>query len=176
MSTHPTDGPIHEWFSLSYSNHLVLPRTLLQSMPIEFQERMVACLTELHAAFEHVPQAEVYEVHAATEHIISEMGSDLLEEAGITEDWYDEPVPEDLSPFDLAEWKAEHEKGEPTYYDRDGNEVDPHSRVLLPAPDPVPHYNRGRTYIQPRSAGPDPCSGCRYATCASCRVAAPSDL
>ena len=149
-SSHPTNGPVHEWFSLSYCNYLVLPRTFLQSMSIEFQERMVACLTELQAAFEHVPQPEVYDVKAATEHIVGEMGHDLLEEAGITEDWYDESIPEDLSPFDLAEWRAEHEKDEPTYYDRDGNELDPHSRVLLPAVDPVPHYDRGRTYIEPR--------------------------
>ena len=152
MTNTATDGPIHEWFSLSYSNYLVLPRTLLQSMPIEWQERMVACLTELQDAFEHLPQPEAYRVEAATEHIVHEMGFDLLEEAGIEEHWYDEAIPEDLSPFDLAEWKAEHEKPEPTYFDRDGNEVDPHSRVLLPAVDPVPHYNRGRTYIEPRTA------------------------
>ena len=149
-STHPTDGPIHEWFSLSYANYAVLHRTLMQSMPTEWQERMVACLTELQDAFEHVPQAEVYDVHAATEHIVNEMNHDLLEEAGIEADWYDEPVPEDLGPFDLAEWRAEHEKDAPTYYDRDGQELDPHERVLLPATDPVPHYNRGRTYIEPR--------------------------
>ncbi|MFF9118328.1 hypothetical protein ACF09Y_22460 [Streptomyces massasporeus] len=152
MSTHPTDGPIHEWFSLSYCNYQVLHRTLMQSMPIDWQERMVACLEELAAAYQHVEQPECFDVKAATEHIVNEMGHDLLEEAGIEADWYDEPVPEDLGPFDLAEWRAEHEKDAPTYYDRDGNELDPHQRVLLPATDPVPHYNRGRTYIAPAAA------------------------
>lgn len=147
---HPTDGPIHEWFSLSYCNYQVLPRTLMQSMPIEWQDRMVACLDELVAAYAHIPQAEAYEVHAATEHIVNEMGFDLLEEAGIEEDWYGEPVPEDLSPFDLSDWRAEHERAEPTY-SRDGVELDPHERILLPADDPVPHYNRGRTYIPPQT-------------------------
>jgi hypothetical protein len=151
---HPTNGPIHEWFSLSYTNYVVIHRTFLQSMPIEFQERMVACLEELSAAFEHIDQPEAFKVEAATECIVNEMGFDLLEEAGITEDWYDEPVPEDLSPFDLAEWRAEHEKAAPTYYDRDGNELDGHERVMLPAADPVPHYNRGRTYIEPRPTTP----------------------
>ncbi|MFF8910584.1 hypothetical protein [Streptomyces olivaceoviridis] len=154
MSQHPTDGPIHEWFSLSYSNYQVLHRSLMQSMPLDWQQRMVACLNELRDAFEHIEQPEAFKVEAATEHIVNEMTEAQLEEAGIEDHWYDEPVPEDLSPFDLAEWKAEHEKPEPTYYDRDGNEVDPHSRVLLPAADPVPHYNRGRTYIEPRTPQP----------------------
>ncbi|MEU5596626.1 hypothetical protein [Streptomyces sp. NPDC020298] len=140
---------IHTHFGLSYANYLVLPRTLLQSMPDAWQTKFVALLDEMREAFDHVPQAEAYRVEAATEHIVSEMSHDLLEEAGIEENWYDEAVPEDLSPFDLAEWRAEHEMDAPTYYDRDGNEVDPHSRVLLPVPDPVPHYDRGRARIEP---------------------------
>ncbi|NJA56694.1 hypothetical protein [Streptomyces sp. NEAU-H3] len=91
------DGPVHEWFSLSYSNYLVLHRTLMQSMPLAWQERMIACLDELNAAFEHVPQAKAYKVEAAVEE-------------------------EDFSVEEVT---------------------------LVPVPDPVPHYNRGRTYIQP---------------------------
>lgn len=34
-----TNGPIHGFFGLSYSNYLVLPRTLMQSMPVAWQER-----------------------------------------------------------------------------------------------------------------------------------------
>lgn len=146
----PTDGPVHEWFGLSYSNYAVLPRTLMQSMPVEWQERMVACLEELHDAFEHLDQPEAYRVEAATEHIVGKMTDAQLEEARITEDWYGgQTPPEGLSEDDLAEWRAEHEKAAPTYYDADGNEIDQHFRVLLPAPDPIPHYNRGRTYIEP---------------------------
>lgn len=144
---------IHRHFGLSYANYLVLPRTLLQSMPDEWQARFVDLLKTLEEAFEHVPQAEAYKVEAATEHIVNEMGHDLLEEAGITQDWYDEPVPEDLGPSDLNEWRAEHEKDAPTYYDRDGREMDPHERVLMPAADPVPHYNRGRARVEPRVDG-----------------------
>lgn len=144
---------IHLHFSLSYANYLVLPRTLLQSMPDAWQARFVALVDELGEAFQHVPQAEAYKVEAATEHIVSEMTPVQLDEAGITEDEYDEPVPEDLSPFDLAEWREEHAKPESTYYDRDGDEVDRHSRVLIPCEDPVPHYNRGRTRVEPRVGG-----------------------
>ena len=58
---------IHEYFGLTYASYLVLPRTLLQSMPDGWQERFVAMLEEMDAAFDHVPQADVYEVKAAVE-------------------------------------------------------------------------------------------------------------
>jgi len=45
--------PIHNWFGLTYSNYLVLPRTALQSMPREWQRRFVDCLEELDAALGH---------------------------------------------------------------------------------------------------------------------------
>jgi hypothetical protein len=147
-----TNGPIHQWFSLSYSNYLVLPRTLLQSMPAEFQERMVACLEELYGAFSHIPQAEVYDVHAATEHIVREMTEAELKRAGIDADWYGgETPPKELDAQGLAEWRAQYETDGPEYH-RDGRELDPDERVLLPATDPVPHYNRGRTYIAPKKS------------------------
>lgn len=44
------DGPVHTWFELTYANYLVLHRTVLQSMPGEWQERFVACLMELQDA------------------------------------------------------------------------------------------------------------------------------
>jgi hypothetical protein len=47
--------PIHEWFELSYANYLVLPRSLLQSMPVEWQERMVSLLNEMDRAFQLPP-------------------------------------------------------------------------------------------------------------------------
>ncbi|MFB7285472.1 hypothetical protein [Actinacidiphila glaucinigra] len=152
-AVHPTDGPIHEWFSLSYANYLALPRTLLQSMPIEWQQRMVACLNEMEAAFAHVPQAEAYNVEAVTVHIVNEMASDEQDRAGITEDWYrGETPPDGITDAELAEWRAKHEDPDGPTYHHDGQELDPHERVLLPAADPIPHYNRGRTYIEPRLA------------------------
>jgi hypothetical protein len=38
---------IHRFFGLSYANYLVLPRTILQSMPDEWQARFVAMLQEV---------------------------------------------------------------------------------------------------------------------------------
>lgn len=42
---------IHDWFGLTYSSYLVLHRSLLQSMPDEWQERFVAMLEEFDEAF-----------------------------------------------------------------------------------------------------------------------------
>lgn len=42
-----SDEPIHEFFGLSYAQFLVLSRTALQSMPLEWQKRFVTCLLEL---------------------------------------------------------------------------------------------------------------------------------
>lgn len=41
--------PIHVWFNLTYASYLVLPRSILQSMPLEWQRRFVKCLRELDA-------------------------------------------------------------------------------------------------------------------------------
>lgn len=55
---------VHGWFGLSYANYLVLPRTLLQSMPQEWQDRFVTCLEQVADAYHHVPQADSYRVTA----------------------------------------------------------------------------------------------------------------
>lgn len=41
------EEPIHEWFGLSYSNYLVLPRSILQSMPIDWQKKFIEITDEL---------------------------------------------------------------------------------------------------------------------------------
>ena len=43
--------PFHDWFGLTYSAYLVLPRSLLEALPVELQERMVAIIDE---ASEHI--------------------------------------------------------------------------------------------------------------------------
>jgi hypothetical protein len=146
---------IHKHFGLSYSNYLVLPRTLLQSMPDEWQTKFVGLLKEMDEAFEHVPQAEAYKVEAAAEYIVNEMTDAQLAEAGIESDWYGgETPPKELSEAELDEWRAQYKQEAPEYYRiGDGDEVDPHSRVLLPVPDPVPYYNRGRTHVEPQPPG-----------------------
>ena len=47
---------IHAWFGLSYNPYLVVPRALLQSMPIEWQRKLVDLLGEL----EQAPQSSAW--------------------------------------------------------------------------------------------------------------------
>lgn len=49
VSTH---GPIHEFFELTYASYLVLPRSILQSAPVEWQQRFVGVLNELETMFD----------------------------------------------------------------------------------------------------------------------------
>jgi len=32
--------PLHNWFELTYAQYLTIPRSILQSMPVEWQRRM----------------------------------------------------------------------------------------------------------------------------------------
>ncbi|UQM93900.1 hypothetical protein vBSmQDWS359_62 [Stenotrophomonas phage vB_Sm_QDWS359] len=45
-------GPMWDEFGLSYSSYLVLPRTLLCGMPVEWQEQMVKLLDEARATYD----------------------------------------------------------------------------------------------------------------------------
>jgi hypothetical protein len=131
---------IHTWFGLTYSNYLVVPRTLLQSMPVWWQHQFTALLDDLEAAFAHVPQAPAYQVTAAEEREVSDLTPAELQAAGIS---VSEPERDRTGP---ADWPV------PTWHDtRAGRELQPWERVLLPVNDPVPPYNRGRTRIEPQA-------------------------
>lgn len=52
----PLIEPIDEIFGLSYASYLVLRRVVLQSMPVDWQARFLACMKELEDA---VLQSEV---------------------------------------------------------------------------------------------------------------------
>jgi hypothetical protein len=112
-----TDGPIHHHFGLTYSNYQVLHRTFMQSMPVEWQQRMVTCLDELAAAFRHVEQADAFQVTAAVECYYSDLSDDDMRELGVTRSDTDPSV----------------------FYDRDGTEWEADDRLLVPRPggDPV---------------------------------------
>lgn len=49
------DGPMHEWFELSYASYLTVPRSLIQEMPVEWQERLRRCLEEMEETFTRWP-------------------------------------------------------------------------------------------------------------------------
>lgn len=60
------DPPIHLFFGLSYSNYLVLPRLVLQSMPVGWQEQLIALVEEAAKTY---PEAvdRLYRVHPVDE-------------------------------------------------------------------------------------------------------------
>ena len=49
-------SPVHHWFELSYANYLTVPRSVLQAMPTEWQERFTQCLEEMDAAIDWRPR------------------------------------------------------------------------------------------------------------------------
>ena len=51
---------IHQFFGLSYANYLVLPRSVLQSMPDEWQRRFVKCLEELDETIDWRPKGDAF--------------------------------------------------------------------------------------------------------------------
>lgn len=51
---------IHNWFGLTYANYLTLPRSVLQSMPGEWQERLVQLLRELDETIDWFPEGGKY--------------------------------------------------------------------------------------------------------------------
>lgn len=50
------DRPMDHFFELSYAQYLTIPRIALNSMPVEWQRRMVACLEELDESIDWRPK------------------------------------------------------------------------------------------------------------------------
>lgn len=120
---------VHGYFGLSYANYLVLHRTLLQSMPLEWQQSFVRCLQEYEAAFEHLERPEAFDVTAVRDRYLDELTLDEAERIGYT---------------------VEIEEDETRRYGPDGEDLtDECAHVLWPKPDPIPHYDRGRAHIAP---------------------------
>ena len=59
--------PIHHWFGLTYSSYLVIPRSILQSMPVEWQKRFVECLNEARESFKYLEMDDNYAVQLRSE-------------------------------------------------------------------------------------------------------------
>lgn len=49
------EDPIHSHFGLTYAHWLVLPRVGLQSMPYEWQQKMVKLLEEMQESIDWLP-------------------------------------------------------------------------------------------------------------------------
>lgn len=126
---------IHEWFSLSYANYLVVPRSVLQSMPDEWQARFVECLEEMDKAFGHLDWP-TYDVRALVR------SPDVIEAMIECEDCAGKG--HDAEGEDCPGCGAYGEV--PT---NEGDRYETAEEVGIRT-DPIPHYERGRTRIEPR--------------------------
>lgn len=124
------DGAIHEYFSLSYANYLLLERTLLQSMPLKWQRHFVDLLQVFNEAFNHLQRAPGWKIEPVIWKTPEDFDRKELKKHGLT---------------------AQKTMGKTLYFDADGNEYESwESCVPIPTEDPIPHYNRGRTFIAPQ--------------------------
>lgn len=127
---------IHTWFSLTYANYLVLPRSVLQSMPEEWQHRFTAIMDEAQAAFSHLdwPAYNVRVLKREPEVISPECpeceGEGWLEQGG-------------RECQACPSCKGSGTEGDQRYETAD--EVGYRD-------DPIPHYDRGRTRLEPKGA------------------------
>ncbi len=128
----PGGEPVHEWFGLTYSSYQVLPRVLMQSMPVAWQRQMVGLLEQLRDAFSHLEQAGAYDVQAAIEVEAGELTPAQMKATGVTRE-------------------EDEENDETVYRDAEGDELRYDSRVLVRVAEPLPPYNRGRTRIPTRT-------------------------
>ncbi len=55
-----SNEPIHLWFELSYAQYLTIPRSVLQSMPVEWQRRFVECLEQMDETIDWRPKKGCY--------------------------------------------------------------------------------------------------------------------
>lgn len=54
---------VHTWFNLTYCSYLTLPRSILQAMPEEWQERFIALVSEIEETLEYEGSDATYTVH-----------------------------------------------------------------------------------------------------------------
>lgn len=128
---------IHHFFGLSYCSHLVLPRVLLQSMPDEWQAQFVAVMREYDAAVHGIEQPEIYDVIPGREVEAGCLTEAERRATGVTV----------VQPDEDEDGEYVDPDAETKYYDKDSNEIEDWTRVVVPVADPLPPYNRGRTII-----------------------------
>lgn len=54
------DSPVSFWFELSYAQFLTVPRLVMESMPVEWQQKMAALLQEMDETFDWRPKEGRY--------------------------------------------------------------------------------------------------------------------
>lgn len=61
------DPPLNEYFGLSYAQFITIPRLVVQSMPLEWQNKMKALLEEMDNTFDWRPKEGRYWVKLKNE-------------------------------------------------------------------------------------------------------------
>jgi hypothetical protein len=114
-------------------DHLVVPRSLAQSMPLRWQQVFVGLLADLHDAYGHLTWPD-YKVVASRWEQLADLDEEQLVAVGYHADLGME--------------------GELEYRDAAENVVDDprDHRVLAPVDDPLPPASAGR--VEPRPAAP----------------------
>jgi hypothetical protein len=51
-----TESPVHDLFGLSYAKWLVLPRVIMEQMPVDWQRKIVELLEELDETYDWLPE------------------------------------------------------------------------------------------------------------------------
>jgi hypothetical protein len=115
-------------------DHLVIPRSLAQSMPLRWQQVFVGLLADLHDAYDHLSWPE-YKVVACR----WEMLVDLDEQQAMAAGYVAELAPD--GQLEYREAQADEPVEDPEHY-----------RVLAPVDDPLPPAAAGR--VEPRPAAP----------------------
>lgn len=114
-------------------DHLVVPRSLAQSMPLRWQQVFVGLLADLHDAYGHLSWPD-YKVVPSRWELIVDLDEEQLAAAGYVAD---------LGSDGELEYRDAADKVVP----------DPeHQRVLAPVDDPLPAASHGR--VEPRPAAP----------------------
>ncbi|MFC4946839.1 hypothetical protein [Pseudonocardia sp. GCM10023141] len=114
-------------------NHLVVPRSLAQSMPLRWQQVFVGLMADLHDAYGHLPWPD-YKVIPSRWELLVDLDEEQLAAAGYHADL---GADGDLEYRDAAERLVTDAE---------------HRRVLAPVLDPLPEAAAGR--VEPRPAAP----------------------
>jgi hypothetical protein len=137
-----SDQPIHGMFGLSYSNYLVCPRSVMQSMPVDWQRAFVALWQQLQQAAADLEWPLAYQVKAGHEACFSDLTDEQMAELGVK--LTPEVPAAEFDEMTDEQWDAWHDQRK---WHWDGQEWDGDDTIHIPGPDPIPYYNRGRARV-----------------------------
>lgn len=136
--------PVHDYFTSTRpgadANYVVLPRSLVEAMPLPWQQHMTYLLSEFHQAFAHVTWP-IYRVQPSRHEKLADLDEEQLAEVGY-----------------LVEIDPD---GEVVYRDRSGRLVDrpADTTVLVSCLDPIPPPRSTQRPTQQQQQQPRPGPG-----------------